>query len=172
LNCINWTESGQYCQSWLGGDLPTEAQWEKAARGVDQRIYPWGDTPGPDCSRCNNDFLGGDLGCEGSALNAVTWVVGFLASGTGDSPYGLRDSSGNVAEWVVDWYSSTFYAECGSPCADPVCTDNTSGNRVVRGGSYANAAGSGGLRVLDRDSRAPQARVANVGFRCRRPPMP
>jgi len=176
INCVDWAESQQYCQTWLGGDLPTEAQWEKAARGADpdQRKYPWGDTPLPDCTRCNYDVNGAyaaGAGCSSVSVGPATWPVEYLQTSDGDSAYGLKGMAGNVAEWTLDYGSSTFYSQCTSGCTDPLNTTPGTGRREVRGGSYANTTAELLiLRVVERSAYTPTVRLGNIGFRCRRTP--
>jgi len=148
---VNWTQASAYC-AWIGGRLPTEAEWEKAARGAypSENIYPWGNTS-PTCSLVNgniSDYCVGD-----------TSEVGCYPSGA--SYYGVMDMAGNVWEWVNDWYSLTYYSS--SPTTDP--TGPTSGTyRDLRGGSWYD--GAWYLRVSDRDYYDPALTATNVGFRC------
>lgn len=166
INCVNWADSRQYCQ-WVGGDLPTEAQWEKAARGGkdDQRTYPWGDAPQPNCESCNCSFCGDPPQPPG------TWPVGYIAGTAGDSPYGLKDMCGNVWEWTLDCYEENFYATCGEDCVNPVNKiEGCTGSRVLRGGSYANDNNPSQYRVVYRNHQNnPQDRYSTYGFRCVRP---
>ncbi len=105
---VHWHDARWLCRLWYGGDLPTEAQWEKGARGTDGRAWPWGDSPEPNCE--------------------ITYMPGCDAGGyfvevgqypQSDSPFGLQDTYGMIEEWALDEYSSTFYAECGDSCTDP-----------------------------------------------------
>ncbi len=127
---IDWNQAETYCK-WAGGHLPSEAQWEKAARGIDGRIYPWGnETPNSNQLNYNNIHKG-------------TTEVGSFPSGS--SPYGILDMAGNVWEWVWDWYDEDYYVS--SPQNNP--TGPTIGQyRVYRGGSWED--GSTDVRSTSR----------------------
>lgn len=147
---ITWQQASTFC-TWAGGSLPTEAQWEKAARGTTPRSYPWGEAS-PDCTLANYS------GCVGNT-NPVT-------KSTGVSPYGVMDMSGNVKEWVSDVYDSTYYAN--SPLYNPTGPTPVNGSiRSVRGGSYLDTIMS--LLTGYRLGAGPDLWFWYVGFRCQAP---
>ncbi len=119
---VSWDNARDYCQ-WRGMDLPTEAQWEKAARGTDGRVYPWGNEIDPAYVNFN-EYVGD------------TTKVGSYEDGK--SPYGVYDMAGNAWEWVADWYSETYYLDTynlNTPLTNP--TGPRSGEyKVLRGGSW------------------------------------
>lgn len=148
---VNWFDAAAFCE-WLSQrtgenvNLPTEAQWEKAARGTDQRIYPWGNQV-PNCQLVN----------FGDCL-LLSHKVGSHPGG--QSPYGVHDMAGNVVEWCRDWYAETYYSQ--SPFRNPqgAATGDT---KVIRGGSCSSMTYDYTLRTYTRERRKPDSMF--VGFR-------
>jgi formylglycine-generating enzyme required for sulfatase activity len=150
---VTWEESSRYCE-WAGLRLPTEAEWEKAARGTDSRIYPWG-TAIP-----NETLLSFNLNSDRPS------IVGSFPAGAG--PYGTLDLSGNVWEYVSDWYQPDYYST--SPYENPqgprtYDSRHSTPVRVMRGGGFATP---DQIRSTSRNAITVNRRLTSTGFRCAR----
>ena len=144
---VDWFMAKEYCE-WRGARLPTEAEWEKAARGTSDEHFPWGGQNLLSCAVVRYGACGRDPEAVGSHP-------------IGASPYGVQDMAGNVWEWVADWYGSDYYAV--SPTKNPQ-GPTTGIYRVARGGGWNSD--STQLRVTYRDRFTPDLSAYNLGFRC------
>lgn len=158
---VNYTAALSYCR-WVGGRLPTEAEWERAARGdADTRLFPWGYDP---ANEVQANFC--DQACpENDRTSGVddgyreTAPIGSYPDGI--SPYGLYDTAGNVWEWVLDNFSPTYYQI--SPEKNPLGVQSSK-YRVIRGGGWSNP--SSGVRIVQRTGVRPDISLDTLGFRC------
>jgi eukaryotic-like serine/threonine-protein kinase len=146
---ITWWTAEAFCEA-AGGKLPTEAQWEKATRGADGRIYPWGDVA-PDKALLNFNLQ----------RQGLTSVYDYLR---GISPYGLLNMAGNAREWVWDWYAPDYYQH--SPYKNPQGPD-TGADKSLRGGSYSDNTQE--VQAFHRTHHDPNSAGLNRGFRCAYP---
>ena len=147
---VTWKEAQAYCIA-QGKRLPTEAEWEKAARGTEGGLFPWGADPPNDRYAMFGQHH----------VHEIPIVAPVDSRQEGVSPYGLHHMAGNAAEWVQDWFGTDYYAYM--PARNPV-GPTTGRYKSVRGGSWRSNVAM--LRAATRSGATPEQRMATIGFRC------
>lgn len=175
VNCVSWRDARAFC-GHRQADLPTEAQWEFAARGTDDRLYPWGSEL-PDQTRgnyCDAGCVAARMAPEGVSESMFPGTDGWAHTApvgrfpAGRSPFGVDDLGGNVWEWVRDLYRD--YQPSAAPLRDPVDDSGEGNYRVTRGGS-AFSADANYVRAITRSGGLPDDRRISAGFRCASVPL-
>jgi formylglycine-generating enzyme required for sulfatase activity len=156
---VSWRDADAYC-AWRGKRLPSEAEWERAARDAGGVPYAWGNAPPLEDALYRASY-GSDRCCSADDGDGFLYTAPVGSFPSGRSPFGVDDMTGNVWEWVSDTYDETFYGR--SPAAEPINT--APGKRkVIRGGGWGN--NPWGLRTTLRHANTPESGLSMVGFRC------